>query len=104
MTLGANAEVATEFFGGRLGALAPGYGADLIIVDYDPYTAMNEGSFWGHMLFGMRGGQVRGTTGVAFASDRLHLRLSPLPRENANHALSVATQCRLTLRGEFVEC
>jgi len=59
MALGANAEVATEFFGGRLGALAPGYGADLIIVDYDPYTAMNEGNFWGHMLFGMRGGQVR---------------------------------------------
>jgi len=59
MALGTNAEVATEFFGGRLGALAPGYGADLIIVDYDPYTAMNEGNFWGHMLFGMRGGQVR---------------------------------------------
>jgi putative selenium metabolism protein SsnA len=59
MILGANAEVATEFFGGRLGALAPSYGADLIIVDYDPYTAMNEGNFWGHLLFGMRGGQVR---------------------------------------------
>ena len=59
MALGTNAEVATEFFGGRLGALAPGYGADLIVVDYDPYTAMNEGNFWGHMLFGMRGGQVR---------------------------------------------
>ena len=59
MTLGTNAEVATEFFGGRLGALAPDYGADLIIVDYDPYTALNEGNFWGHMLFGMRGGQVR---------------------------------------------
>ena len=58
MALGTNAEVATEFFGGRLGALAPGYGADLIIVDYDPYTAMNEDNFWGHMLFGMRGGQV----------------------------------------------
>jgi putative selenium metabolism protein SsnA len=59
MALGTNAEVATEFFGGRLGALASGYGADLIVVDYDPYTAMNEGNFWGHMLFGMRGGQVR---------------------------------------------
>ena len=59
MTLGTNAEVATEFFGGRLGALAPGYGADLIIVDYDPYTPLGEDNFWGHMLFGMRGGQVR---------------------------------------------
>jgi len=59
MVLDTNAEVASEFFGGRLGALAPGYGADLIIVDYDPHTAMNEDNFWGHMLFGMRGGQVR---------------------------------------------
>ncbi len=58
MALGANAEVATEFFGVPLGALAPGYGADLIVVDYDPYTDLNAGNFWGHMLFGMRGGQV----------------------------------------------
>ncbi len=59
MTLDTNAEVASEFLGGHLGALAPGYGADLISVGYDPYTPMNEGNFWGHMLFGMRGGQVR---------------------------------------------
>ena len=59
MTLDTNAEVASEFLGGHLGALAPGYGADIIIVDYDPYTPLNEGNFWGHMLFGMRGGQVR---------------------------------------------
>lgn len=59
MALDTNPEVATEFFGVRLGALAPGYGADLIVVDYDPYTALSAGSFWGHMLFGMRGGQVR---------------------------------------------
>ncbi len=59
MALTTNAEVATEFFGGRLGSLALGYGADIIIVDYDPYTPLDEGNFWGHMLFGMRGGQVR---------------------------------------------
>jgi len=59
MALATNAEVATEFFGVRLGALAPGYGADVVIVDYNPYTPMSAGNFWGHMLFGMRGGQVR---------------------------------------------
>lgn len=54
-----NALVASEFFGGRLGWLAPGCGADLIVLDYDPYTAFEPGNFWGHLLFGMRGGQVR---------------------------------------------
>ncbi|MHB8757551.1 MAG: putative aminohydrolase SsnA [Bacillota bacterium] len=59
MLLSTNAQVAAEFFGGRFGALAPGHAADLIVVDYDPYTPLEAGNFWGHLLFGMRGGQVR---------------------------------------------
>jgi len=59
MLLWTNARVAEEFFGVRLGALAPGHAADLIVVDYDPYTPLDAGNFWGHLLFGMRGGQVR---------------------------------------------
>lgn len=59
MALDTNAEVATQFFGVPLGALAPGYAADLIVVDYDPYTPLNPANFWGHLLFGMRGAMVR---------------------------------------------
>ncbi len=77
MVLGTNPLVASEFFGVALGALAPGWGADLIVVDYDPYTQMNADNFWGHLLFGMRGGQVRHAVvaGRVVMRDRKVLRL-----------------------------
>ncbi len=37
----------------KLGAIIPGYLADLIIVDYYPPTHLDETNFWGHLLFGI---------------------------------------------------
>ncbi|MDJ0837875.1 MAG: putative aminohydrolase SsnA [Acidobacteriota bacterium] len=48
-----NAAVASRFWKRDIGVLAPGAAADLIVVDYDPPTPMNEESFLGHLVFGM---------------------------------------------------
>lgn len=70
MALVTPAAVASRTFGRRLGVLEPGAAADLIVVDYDPPTPMDAGNIWGHLLFGVRGGQVR----HAFVAGRLVMR------------------------------
>lgn len=48
-----NPALAERFFGRRLGVVAVGAAADLIVLDYDPPTPMDGGNFLGHLLFGL---------------------------------------------------
>jgi len=53
-----NAAIASRHFAKPVGALAKGAYADLIILDYNPPTPLNEGTFLGHFLFGLCGARV----------------------------------------------
>ena len=50
-----NKVIASKFFGQEIGILKPGAKADLIIVDYKPYTPMTKDNVNGHIMFGMQG-------------------------------------------------
>jgi putative selenium metabolism protein SsnA len=57
-----NAALAQVFFPGRpLGVVAPGARADLILVDYHPFTPLSAGNLPWHMLFGFRDSMVTAT-------------------------------------------
>ena len=54
MLLWNNAKIANKFFyGARVGELSPGAAADIILIDYIPFTPFNENTFLGHFLFGI---------------------------------------------------
>ena len=55
------ARLASQRFGRRLGEIAVGAEADLMVLDYDPPTPMSGGNFLGHWLFGMGTAPVWGT-------------------------------------------
>jgi len=56
-----NAALANSFFPTKLGIIEPGAGADLIFVDYQPFTPLTTGNLPWHILFGFRSGMVRTT-------------------------------------------
>src|SRR5574342_50575 len=53
LLLGNNAEIVERQFGIRVGELAEGRPADLVILDYQPPTPLNENNFLGHLIFGL---------------------------------------------------
>lgn len=55
------ARMASQRFGLRLGELAEGAEADLMVVDYDPPTPLTGDNFLGHWLFGMASAPCWGT-------------------------------------------
>jgi cytosine/adenosine deaminase-related metal-dependent hydrolase len=60
-----NAELASRILGGApVGVLRPGARADVIFVDYHPFTELTAGNLPWHMLFGFRDSMVT-TTMVA---------------------------------------
>ena len=48
-----NAKIANRFFSNKIGVLEENAQADIIIMDYDPPTPLNESTFLGHFLFGI---------------------------------------------------
>ncbi len=48
-----NPAIYRQLTGQEVGVIAPGYLADMILVDYYPPTPMNAENFWGHFLFGI---------------------------------------------------
>ncbi|MFP4323101.1 MAG: putative aminohydrolase SsnA [Anaerolineales bacterium] len=62
MAMDNNARLAEVFFPGeRLGTLTPGALADMVIVDYYPYTPLTAGNLPWHILFGFESASVRTT-------------------------------------------
>ncbi|MDD4736193.1 MAG: putative aminohydrolase SsnA [Kiritimatiellae bacterium] len=56
-----NRRIAGRYFGRGLGVLEPGAYGDVVVLEYDPPTPMNEQTFLGHFLFGLCGAVVETT-------------------------------------------
>jgi putative selenium metabolism protein SsnA len=56
-----NAKLAAKYFDTPLGVIREGAAADLIVMDYLPFTPLSEDNLDGHMIFGMNGRQCRTT-------------------------------------------
>jgi putative selenium metabolism protein SsnA len=73
-----NARLAERFFNGvRLGELSVGAAADVIFVDYHPFTPLTEGNLPWHILFGFESSMVTTTivAGITLMRDRQLLTL-----------------------------
>jgi putative selenium metabolism protein SsnA len=72
-----NAKIANRFYEKPLGILAKGSYADVIVLDYDPFTPLNESNINSHILFGMNGSNVRTTmvNGKLLMKDRQLLNI-----------------------------
>lgn len=70
-----NREIANRYFETPLGILKEGASGDVIIMDYIPFTPMNENNLNGHILFGMEGPMVTTTIaqGKVLMKDRILL-------------------------------
>lgn len=58
MAFNNNSKIASKYLKKEVGVLKEGAYADLIVVDYNPLTVMNENNCLGHILFGMTGRSV----------------------------------------------
>ncbi len=58
-----NRKIANRYFKAPLGILKEGAAADVIVVDYDPPTHLDENNINSHILFGMTGRDVVATIG-----------------------------------------
>ena len=56
-----NPAMASAYFGREVGVLRPGAAADVIVMDYKPFTPFSDENIDGHMLFGMMGKNCRTT-------------------------------------------
>ncbi|WP_407383777.1 putative aminohydrolase SsnA [Ruminococcus sp.] len=56
-----NAEMAARYFDLPLGVIREGAAADIIVMDYLPFTPLSADNLDGHMIFGMNGRQCRTT-------------------------------------------
>lgn len=61
MLLQTNPELAGEHFGLKLGRLEVGAAADLILLDYVPFTPLHGDNLYSHLHFGMNGAMVSDT-------------------------------------------
>lgn len=67
-----NPLIAKKYFGCDIGKLKVGYKADVIVMDYNPFTDFSDKNIDGHMIFGFSGRQCRTTmaNGVLLYKDR----------------------------------
>jgi putative selenium metabolism protein SsnA len=78
MAIHNNADLAMNYFpDAPLGRIAPGYYADLIIVDYHPFTPITPDNLPWHIIFGFRDSQITTTivAGRILMKDRMLLSL-----------------------------
>ncbi|MEW6338362.1 MAG: putative aminohydrolase SsnA [Acidobacteriota bacterium] len=87
LLLANNAAIANRHWQGRLGEVREGALADLVVIDYDPPTPLEEGNLGGHVVFGLSQAAVDATIvggRVLMAGRRLELDLDEA--ELAAHA------------------
>jgi putative selenium metabolism protein SsnA len=74
---GGSAAIARLFWDGPLGELAPGAPADVVLLDYRPYTPLTAGNLPWHLAFGIDGSHVTATIcgGQVLMRDRTLLTL-----------------------------
>ena len=53
MLLKNNSKIASKYFKHKVGVIEKDAYADIILVDYYPYTPLNENNFYGHFMFGI---------------------------------------------------
>jgi putative selenium metabolism protein SsnA len=86
-----NARLAEQFFAGtRLGEIAVGFSADLMFVDYHPFTPLTAGNLPWHILFGFEASMITATIvhGRVLMLDRKLMTLDE--RAIAEEALALA--------------
>ncbi|MDM8520050.1 putative aminohydrolase SsnA [Anaerolineales bacterium HSG6] len=77
MAFNNNAAIAEIFFPKQVASLIPGAYADIILLDYLPYTPLTDGNYPWHLIFGMDGSRVTHTIcgGQMLMQDRQLLTL-----------------------------
>ena len=67
-----NAKIGGRYFDAKLGVLEAGAAADVIVMDYKPFTPFSGANIDGHMIFGMTGRQCQTTiaNGKVLMKDR----------------------------------
>ena len=85
-----NAKIGEKYFPDTLGVLKPGAAADIIVMDYKPFTPFSDENIDGHMIFGMTGRQCQTTiaNGKVLMQDRVLVGIDE-EAENA-HILEAA--------------
>ena len=58
-----NAKIGARYFPDELGVLKAAAAADIIVMDYKPFTPFSDANIDGHMIFGMTGRQCQTTIG-----------------------------------------
>ena len=94
-----NAKIAARYFPDPLGVLKPGAAADIIVMDYKPFTPFSDANIDGHMIFGMTGRQCQTTiaNGKLLMKDRV---LVGIDEEAVNaHILEAAKELWGALNG-----
>ncbi len=91
-----NAKIAARFFDAPLGVLKPGAAADVIVMDYKPFTPFSDENIDGHILFGMTGRQCETTmcNGKLLMKDRVLVNID----EEAINAKTLETAKSLWAR------
>ena len=94
-----NAKIAAKYFPHELGVIKAGASADVIVMDYKPFTPFSAENIDGHMLFGMAGRQCETTmcAGRLLMKDR-KLLIADEEAENAK-TLEVSTKLWQRLNG-----
>ena len=85
-----NAKIGEKYFPQQLGVLKAGAAADIIVMDYKPFTPFSDENIDGHMIFGMTGRQCQTTiaNGKVLMQDRVLVGIDE-EAENA-HILEAA--------------
>ena len=85
-----NAKIGARYFPDQLGVLKAGAAADIIVMDYKPFTPFSDENIDGHMIFGMTGRQCQ-TTIAAGKTLMLDRQLVGIDEEAENaHILEAA--------------
>lgn len=91
-----NAKIAAKYFPQQLGVIKAGAAADVIVMDYKPFTPFSADNIDGHMIFGMAGRQCETTmcAGRILMKDRKLL----IADEEAENAKTLEVSAKLWKR------